>query len=69
MKVVVEFLESGRFRDNFWDGEFRVEKGEYRAVSPSLAAQLIHNRQASLYHSDDPDQTAFINPADGTPMK
>ncbi|MFS2263013.1 hypothetical protein ABMY37_06405 [Vibrio vulnificus] len=46
-----------------------MEKGEHRAVSPSLAAQLIHNRQASLYHSDDPDQTAFINPADGTPMK
>ncbi|MCG6291115.1 hypothetical protein K6U61_09315, partial [Vibrio vulnificus] len=44
-------------------------EGEHRAVSPSLAAQLIHNRQASLYHSDDPDQTAFINPADGTPMK
>ncbi|MCG6291087.1 hypothetical protein, partial [Vibrio vulnificus] len=52
MKVVVEFLESGRFRDNVWDGEFGGEKGEHRAVSPWLAAQVIHNRQASLYHAD-----------------
>ncbi|MBE3666504.1 hypothetical protein BOO35_15620 [Vibrio navarrensis] len=69
MKVVVEFLESGRFRDNFWDGEFRVERGEHRTVSPSLAAQLIHNRQASLYRFDDSDHAADINPADGAPMK
>lgn len=53
MKVVVEFLESGRFRDNFWDGEFFVNRGERRAVTPSFAAQLITNRVASLQRIEE----------------
>ncbi|CAH0539789.1 hypothetical protein [Vibrio marisflavi] len=53
MKVVVEFLESGRFRDNFWDGEFYVNRGERRAVTPSFAAQLITNQIASLQRIED----------------
>ncbi len=53
MKVVVEFLESGRFRDNFWDGEFYVNRGERRAVTPSYAAQLITNQIASLRYIEE----------------
>ena len=53
MKVVVEFLESGRFRDNFWNGDFFVNRGERRAVTPSFAAQLITNRLASLHEIED----------------
>lgn len=53
MKVVVEFLTSGRFRDNFWSGDFYVERGERRAVTPSFAAQLIHNHVASLQYIED----------------
>lgn len=68
MKVIVEFLESGRFRDNFWDGEFHVDKGEHRAVSPSLAAQLINNHAAALYRTEDVESD--MNSAIGqTPLK
>lgn len=48
MKVVVEFLQSGHFRDNFWDDDVFVEKGERRAVTPSYAAQLIDKDVASF---------------------
>ncbi|MHC6526991.1 MULTISPECIES: hypothetical protein [unclassified Vibrio] len=60
MKVVIEFLTSGRFRDNFWEGEFYVVRGEHRAVTPSLAAQLIKNRAASFCYMED-DKALFTN--------
>ncbi len=41
MKVVVEILEVGKYRDVACEGEFVSAKGELRAVTPSYAAQLI----------------------------
>ena len=49
MKVVVEILEAGKYRDVAWEGQFVSAKGELRAVTPSYAAQLIKQSKASLY--------------------
>ncbi|MEC6796349.1 MULTISPECIES: hypothetical protein [Photobacterium] len=49
MKVVIEILESGTYRDQAWEGTFLSTKGELRAVTPSYAAQLIGQEKAALY--------------------
>ncbi len=48
MKVVIEILESGTYRDQAWEGSFLSTKGELRAVTPSYAAQLIGEAKATL---------------------
>ncbi|MCL9781293.1 hypothetical protein M9194_07605 [Vibrio sp. S4M6] len=53
MKVIVEFLESGHYRDNPWDDDAFIEKGERRAVTPSYAAQLIEQKKAAFQRVDD----------------
>lgn len=49
MKVFVEFIDSGRYKDRIWESSFYVEKGNIRAISPSYAARLIKESKAKLY--------------------
>ncbi|MGF1740482.1 hypothetical protein L4C34_05240 [Vibrio profundum] len=53
MKVVVEFIEAGHYKDNFWDDDTFVEEGERRAVTPSYAAQLVDQKKAKFVRTDD----------------
>ncbi|MDW6003588.1 hypothetical protein [Vibrio mangrovi] len=60
MKAVVTFLESGHYRDNLWDGEFYVTPGQQREVSIYLAAHLVSQHLASLYHPEDDSSHAAL---------
>ncbi|MDW6094262.1 hypothetical protein [Vibrio rhizosphaerae] len=48
MKVLVQFDQSGKHRDNVWEAPIAHAKGELLAVSPMLAVQLLKNHQAHL---------------------
>ncbi|QUM82640.1 hypothetical protein HWV01_21520 [Moritella sp. 5] len=53
MKVVVEFMETGRYKDRVWEPSFHTGKGSLRSVSPSYAAQLISQCKAKLHFNED----------------
>jgi hypothetical protein len=53
MKVVVEFMETGRYKDRIWEPSFHTGKGSLRSVSPSYAAQLIRQCKAKLHINED----------------
>lgn len=53
MKVVIEFLESGHYKDNAWEDDMYIEKGERRAVTPAYAAQLVSEKKAAFQRVDD----------------
>ncbi|PSW22233.1 hypothetical protein C9I98_02930 [Photobacterium sanctipauli] len=48
MKVLIEYTEMGKYRDNVWEGATTKTKGQTQAVTPSFAAQLIENNKAKL---------------------
>jgi hypothetical protein len=53
MKVIIEFIETGRYKDRIWESSFHGEKGSVRAVSPSYAARLIKESKAKLYINEE----------------
>jgi hypothetical protein len=53
MKVIIEFIETGRYKDRIWEPSFHGEKGNVRAVSPSYAARLIKESKAKLYINEE----------------
>ncbi|MGR6781747.1 hypothetical protein ACU5B6_19830 [Moritella viscosa] len=53
MKVVVEFMETGRYKDRVWEPSFHTGKASLRSVSPSYAAQLISQCKAKLHINED----------------
>ena len=53
MKVVVEFMETGRYKDRAWEPSFHTGKGSLRSISPSYAAQLIRQCKAKLHINED----------------
>ncbi|CAH0536700.1 hypothetical protein [Vibrio marisflavi] len=53
MKVVIEFLETGHYKDNAWEGDMYIEKGERRAVTPAYAAQLVDEKKAIFQRVDE----------------
>ncbi|HIF9204715.1 TPA: hypothetical protein ACX6QK_003962 [Photobacterium damselae] len=53
MKVVIEFTEAGKYRDQAWEGSFLCSKGQLHAVTPSYAAQLIQQRKAVICMDKD----------------
>ncbi|NQZ94016.1 MAG: hypothetical protein HRT97_16950 [Moritella sp.] len=53
MKVVVEFMETGRYKDRVWEPSFHTGKGSLRSVSPAYAAQLIKQSKAILHINED----------------
>ncbi|KDM91989.1 C factor cell-cell signaling protein [Photobacterium galatheae] len=46
MQVVIEFTESGVYKDRCWESSFKASKGQLHRVSPQYAAQLIKHSKA-----------------------
>lgn len=55
MKVLVQYIEAGRYKDQAWEALAIKVKGEVQAVTPSYAAQLIEQNKATLVTSEDED--------------
>ncbi|QUM81701.1 hypothetical protein HWV01_16125 [Moritella sp. 5] len=53
MKVIVEFIVTGQYKDRVWEPSFHGEKGSVRALSPSYAARLINESKAKLYINEE----------------
>ncbi|UJF16851.1 hypothetical protein L0B53_02575 [Vibrio sp. SS-MA-C1-2] len=55
MKVLIEFTETGYFREQVWEAPIFRVKGQTQAVIPSCASRLINEHQAILSTDDDED--------------
>ncbi|MGF1752159.1 hypothetical protein L4C33_00970 [Vibrio makurazakiensis] len=53
MKVLIQYTQAGKYRDQAWESLTIKAKGETQAVTPSYAAQLIEQSKASLVISED----------------
>lgn len=53
MKVIIEYNETGLYRDNSWAIPSVRIKGQLQAVEPALAATLIKTHKASLHKNDN----------------
>ncbi len=58
MKVLIQFDQSGKYKDNFWESATMRSKGDIQAVTPAYAAHLIKEKQAHLY-TDEKNQVMF----------
>lgn len=52
MKVLIEYTQTGMYKDDAWEQPALHVKGQVHAVSPSYAVQLIERNQACL-HTDE----------------
>ncbi|MFA0087838.1 hypothetical protein BCU70_10200 [Vibrio sp. 10N.286.49.C2] len=48
MKVLIQYTQTGKYKDQAWDSLSVKAKGEIQAVTPSYAAQLIEQNRANL---------------------
>lgn len=55
MRVLIEYTQTGKYRDHAWEALTIRSKGEVQAVSPSYAAQLIKQNRASLSTTENQD--------------
>ncbi|MGF1701498.1 hypothetical protein L4D09_14465 [Photobacterium makurazakiensis] len=53
MKVLIQYTQTGKYRDHAWEALATKAKGEVQAVTPSYAAQLIDQDKASLVTTED----------------
>lgn len=53
MKVLIQYTQAGKYRDQAWEALTLKSKGQIQAVTPACAAQLIEQKKASLVMSDD----------------
>ncbi len=53
MKVLIEYTQADKYRDQAWESKTHRMKGEIQAVTPSYAFQLITQKKASLVTSDN----------------
>ena len=60
MKVLIQYTEAGKYRDQAWEALTVKVKGDVAAVTPSYAAQLIKEKKACLMTSDD-EQVIFYS--------
>jgi len=60
MKVLIEYTETGKYRDRAWDALTIKSKGEIGAVTPSSAVQLIEQHKAVLF-IDENDEIVIIS--------
>lgn len=49
MKVTIELLEAGIYKDRCWQPAFKADKSQVCRVSPSYAAHLIKEKKAVLH--------------------
>lgn len=55
MKVLIEYIKTGKYKDQAWESLTLRTKGEVHAVTPSYAAQLIQQKKARLCKDDNGD--------------
>lgn len=55
MKVLIQYTQTGKYRDQAWEAYTLKAKGDVHAVTPSYAAQLIKQNKANLFTTDDSD--------------
>ncbi|HBV77034.1 MULTISPECIES: hypothetical protein [Vibrio] len=53
MKVLVEYTETGMYKDYSWGNPTMRTKGQLHAVEPASAATLIKAHKACLYKNED----------------
>ncbi|MBE1276498.1 hypothetical protein [Enterovibrio baiacu] len=53
MKVLIQYTQTGKYRDQAWEAPTFKASGEIQAVTPSYAAQMIEQNKACLVMSDD----------------
>lgn len=53
MKVLIEYNETGLYRDNSWSTPSIRTKGQLQAVEPALAATLIKTHKANLHKNEN----------------
>ncbi|MCL9777170.1 hypothetical protein [Vibrio methylphosphonaticus] len=53
MKVLIQYTQPGKYRDQAWEALTLRTKGQILAVTPSYAAQLIEQNKATLVTSED----------------
>ncbi|SDH90670.1 hypothetical protein SAMN04488136_13528 [Vibrio xiamenensis] len=58
MKVLIQFDQAGKYKDNLWDSTTLRAKGDIQAVTPAYAAHLIKEKQAHLY-TDENNEVVF----------
>lgn len=52
MKILIQYTQAGKYKDQAWESLTLKSKGEVQAVTPSYAAQLIEQNKASLVTSE-----------------
>ena len=55
MRVLIEYTQTGKYRDHAREALTIRSKGELQAVTPSYAAQLIEQNRASLSTTENQD--------------
>ncbi|MEH0669332.1 hypothetical protein [Vibrio owensii] len=58
MKVLIQYTQAGKYRDQAWESLTLKAKGEMQAVTPSYAAQLIEQNKATLVMTEN-EQVIF----------
>ncbi|EGQ9273443.1 C factor cell-cell signaling protein [Vibrio parahaemolyticus] len=53
MKVLIQYTQAGKYRDQAWESLTLRSKGDMQAVTPSYAAQLIEQSKATLVMTED----------------
>ncbi|WP_375322511.1 hypothetical protein [Aliivibrio logei] len=60
MKVLIQYIQTGVYKDHAWEASSVRLKGQLHAVTPSYAAQLIEQSKAQL-HTDQTDSIVIID--------
>ena len=55
MRVLIEYTQTGKYRDQAWEALTIRSKGEIQAVTPSYAAQLIEQNRACVTTTEHQD--------------
>ncbi|WP_086981084.1 hypothetical protein [Vibrio aphrogenes] len=55
MKVVIQYTQTGMYKDSTWGNPSLRTKGQLQAVEPAFAATLIKNQQAHLQKNQQGD--------------
>lgn len=53
MKILVQYTETGMYKDYSWGNPTMRTKGQLHAVEPAFAATLIKTHKACLHKNED----------------
>ncbi len=58
MKVLIQYTQTGKYKDRVWESLTLKAKGEVQAVTPSSAVRLIEQNKAVLFTTEE-DEIVF----------